>query len=236
MGDFALRYRPERSGLLNQKLTLDPDIVRKIAEIEAEMASRRIVSQMLQPNWNLVLPDFESIVNSTPSDLFKTPPPAPTSIWTSPRGAGPSKPRAGEVSDVTSALYKLPAVQRLVGQAHDEGYRQLRLLHSEWGNASTGERITMVTMATVVAGAFITPIVANKETRDIAFGLIKDRDISVPGVKGLSFKILDRGGAITTPLVVPGLSAGARLQFPNSAAPNYEVNITFDVMEFVRSR
>jgi hypothetical protein len=127
-------------------------------------------------------------------------------------------------------------VQGLVERAHDEGFRQLRLLRNDWSNASTGERITMVTMATVVAGAFITPIVANQETRDLAFGLIKGRDISVPGVNGLSFKILDRGGAITTPLGVPGLTGGARLQFPNSASPSYEVNINYDLMEFIRSR
>lgn len=236
MGDFVLGYRPQRLRLLDQQLTLDPDIVRMMGEIEAQMAARRIVSQMLQPNWSLVLPDFESIVNSAPSNLFRQPPSPPASIWSAPRGAGPSTPRAGELSDVTSAVYKLPVVQRLVGQAHDEGFRQLRLLRSEWNSASTGQRVTMVTMATVVAGAFITPIVANQETRDLAFGLIKDREIPVPGVSGLSFRILDRGGAVTAPLGVPGLTGGARVQFPNSAAPNYEFNINFDVMEFVRSR
>ena len=49
-------------------------------------------------------------------------------------------------------------------------------------------------------------------------------------------KILDRGGAITAPLGVPGLSGSARFQLPNSAAPSYEATITFDVMEFVKSR
>lgn len=236
MGDFQLGYRPQRFRLLDQHLTLDPEIVRMMGEIEAQMAARRIISEMLRPNWSLVLPDFQSIVSSAPPNLFSTPPPAPTSIWSSPRGAGPSTPRAGELSDVTSAIYALPVVQRLVGQAHDEGFRQLRLLRREWDNASTGERVTMVTMATVVAGAFITPIVANQQTRDLAFGLIKGHDIPVPGVTGLSFRLLDRGGAVTAPLGVPGLTGGARVQFPNSAAAEYEFNINFDVMEFVRSR
>lgn len=236
MGDFQLSYRPRQIRLLDQQLTLDPEIIRMMGEIEAQMAARRIISDMLRPNWNLVLPDFQSILNSAPSDLFKAPPSPPTSVWSAPRGAGPATPRAGELSDITGAVYKLPIVQGLVERAHDEGFRQLRLLRNDWSNASTGERITMVTMATVVAGAFITPIVANQETRDLAFGLIKGRDIPVPGVNGLSFKILDRGGAITTPLGLPGLTGGARLQFPNSASPNYEVNINFDLMEFVRSR
>jgi len=236
MGDFQLSYRPRQIRLLDQRLTLDPDIIRMMGEIEAQMAARRIISDMLRPNWNLVLPDFQSILNAAPADLFRPPPSPPTSVWAVPRGAGPTTPRAGELSDVTGAIYKLPVVQGLVERAHDEGFRQLRLLRSDWNNASTGERITMVTMATVVAGAFITPIIANQQTRDLAFGLIKDRDISVPGVTGLSFRLLDRGGGFTAPLGVPGLTGSARLQFPNSAAPNYEMSINFDLMEFIRSR
>ena len=64
----------------------------------------------------------------------------------------------------------------------------------------------------------------------------RGHDLSVPGVDGLSFKILDRGGAVTAPLGVPGLSGSARLQLPNSAALGYEATITFDVMEFIKSR
>jgi hypothetical protein len=236
MGDFDLGYKPPRIRLLDQQLTLDPEVVRMMGEIEAQMAARRILSDMLRPNWNLILPDFQSIVNTPSSDIFRTTPSSPPSIWTSPRGAGPATPRAGELSDVTGAIYQLPAVQRLVTQAHDEGLRQLGVLRREWDTSSTGNRVAMVTMATVFAGAMITPVVANQQTRDLAFGLIKGRDIPVPGVDGLSFQILDRGGAVTTPLGVPGLSGHARLQFPNSAAPNYEVTVNFDVMEFVRSR
>lgn len=232
MGEFG--YRPTRIRLLDAQLTLDPDIVAMMSDIEAQMAARRILGDMLQPNWHLMLPDFQSMLTSSPN-IFATPPPV-AGVTTFPRGAGPDVPRAGEVSDITRAVYQLPAVQGLVTRAHDEGLRQLRLLRREWDSASTGERITMVTMATIFTGALITPIVANQQTRDLAFGLIKGRDIPVPGVDGLSFQILDRGGSVTAPLVVPGLSASARLQFPNSAAPSYEATINFDVMEFVRSR
>lgn len=233
MGDFG--YKPHIH-LLDQQLTLDPDIVAAINGIEAQVAINQILFDMQRPNWNLLLPDFQSIVQ-TPPNVFSTPVPSPSpSVWTAPRGAGPATPRPGELSDITGAIYQLPAVQRLVGQAHDEGMRQLRVLRSEWDNGSTGQRITMVTMATVFAGALITPIIANQQTRDMAFGLIKGRDIPIPGIDGLSFKILDNGAGVTTPLGVPGLSASARLQLPNSAAPNYEATINFDVMAFLRSR
>jgi hypothetical protein len=235
MGEFG--FRP-RIRLLDQQLTLDPDIVAMMGEIEAQMAARRILLEMQRPNWNLLLPDFQSLVNTAPApNIFRTPTPSsPPSIWASPQGAGPATPRAGELSDVTGAVYQLPAVQRVVGLIHDEGHRQLSLFRSEWNGSSTGNRIAMVTMGAVFAGALITPIIANQQTRDLAFGLIKGHDIPVPGVDGLSFQILDRGGAVTTPLGVPGLTGGARLQFPNSAAPNYEVTVNFDVMEFLRSR
>jgi hypothetical protein len=237
MGDFELGYRPRPIRLLDQQLTLDPEIVRMMAEIEARMAANRVLPNMLRPDWRLLLPSFESMIATAPSDIFRTPTPAsPPSIWTSPRGAGPSTPRAGELSDVTGAIYQLPVIQGLVRQAHDEGLRQVRVLRSEWDGSSTGSRIAMVTMAGVVVGTSITVIVANEQTRDLAFGLIKDRDIPIPGVDGLSFRILDRGGSVRTPLGIPGLSGGLRLQFPNSAAPSYEVNINFDLMQFLRSR
>lgn len=235
MGDFG--YRPRNIRLLDQQLTLDPEIITMMGEIEAQMAARTILADMQRPNWNLLLPDFQAIVNKPASDIFRTPTPTPApSIWSAPRGAGPATTKPGELSDVTRALYQLPAVQRLVGLAHDDGLRQLRLLRSEWDNSSTGNRVAMVTMATVFAGALITPIVANQQTRDLAFGLIKGRDIPIPGIDGLSFKILDNGAGVTTPLGVPGLSASARLQLPHSAAPNYEATINFDVMAFIRSR
>lgn len=237
MGDFELGYRPRPIRLLDQQLTLDPEIVGMMANIEARMATNTILQDMLRPDWRLVLPSFESFINTPPANVFSTPTPSqPPSIWSAPRGNGPATPRAGELSDVTGAVYKLPVVQGLVRQAHDEGLRQLRVLRSEWDNASTGNRVVMVTMSGIVVGGLVTTIVANQPTRDLAFGLIKDKDIPVPGIDGLSFKLLDRGGAFTAPLGVPGLTGGARLQFPNSAAPNYEVNINFDVMEFIRSR
>ncbi len=63
--------------------------------------------------------------------LMSLPVPRPSAPTFTP-GAGPSTPRPGELSDVTGAIYKLPQVQGLVEQAHDEGLRQLRLLRAEW--------------------------------------------------------------------------------------------------------
>lgn len=232
MGEFG--YRPTHVKLFDGKLTLDPEVFKMMGEIEAQMNARRIISEMMQPNWNLSLPTFQSMLSSPTPNLFATPAP-PTGIPV-PYPSAPAVPRAGELSDIASAVYKLPAVQGLLTRAHDEGMNQVRLLRRDWDTASTTNRVIMVSMATVFAGALITPVIANQQTRDLAFGFIKGRDIPIPGIDGLSFQILDRGGSLTTPLGIPGLSGKARLQFPNSAAASYEATINFDVMEFIQSR
>ena len=151
MSDFP--YQPMRPRLLDGKLTLDPDIAAKIAEIEADMNARRIIDAMLRPNWKLLLPDFQSIIMTPPSAFSppSTPSPPPGVPIPYPNAAGPATPRAGELSDVTGAIYKLPAVQNIVTRAHDEGLRQLRVLRNEWQNAPASERAVMVTMSVIVA-------------------------------------------------------------------------------------
>lgn len=232
-GDFG--YRPPRFHLMDGELHLDPDIVRMIQDIEARMAARQMVSQFLEPDFRALMPTWEAMVARS-NALALTTAPATASGSDYVPGAGPATPRAGELSDVTKALYRLPAVQRLVLQAHDEGLHQLRILRSEWDNATPADRAVMVTMTGVVIGSSLAIVLANRDTRDIAFNLIKGHDIPIPGVDGLSFQILDRGGSVTAPLGVPGLSGSARLQFPNSTRADYEITVTFDVMEFLRSQ
>lgn len=226
MDSSGFGYRPPRFHLLDQELHLDPDIQRMARELETRMAARQFVELWLQPDFTL--PNWQT--------LMSQPLPRPAGPMFTP-GAGPETPRAGEISDVTDAIYKLPPVQGLVSQAHDEGLRQLRLLRAEWNSASPGERTVMVTMTDIVVGSSIGIILANEPARHAAFDLIKRRDIPIPGVDGLSFQILDHGGSITTPLGVPGLSGTARLQVPGEPGhPDYSVMIRLDVMELLRHR
>lgn len=226
-------YRRPRFHLLDEQLHLDPDVTRMIQEIEARMAARQFVDRFLQPDWQLLMPTWQSIM-ARPNALARAPQDASGLEYTP--GAGPATPHAGELGDVTRAIYRLPAVQRLVLQAHDEGLHQLRVLRGEWERATPADRAVMVTMTTLVVGSSVAIILANRETRTMAFDLVKGHDIPIPGVDGLSFQILDRGASVTAPLGVPGLSGSARLQLPTSARPDYEVTVTFDVMEFLRSQ
>lgn len=227
---FQPRYR-----ILDQRLTLDPEIERMMRDIEARMAARAMIQDFLRPDFSLLLPQWSLLLGlGAGGGLPPAPPPAPGPTYKA--GAGPATPRPGELSDVASALYKLPAVQRMVEQAHDEGIRQLRVLRAEWTSAGPGGKIGMVTISGVVVGGMVTAALANQPTRDLAFRMIKDKDIPVPKVDGLSFKIMDRGAGVTAPLGVPGLSGSAYYKAPAGQAAEYGATVNFDVMEFVRKR
>jgi hypothetical protein len=225
MDSSGFGYRPLRFHLLDQELHLDPDIQRMARELETRMAARQVVELWLRPDFSL--PDWHTIMSRPvqhPSGLLFTP------------GAGPSTPRPGDFSDVADAIYKLPPVQGLVGQVHDEGLRRLRLLRAEWNRASPGERTVMVSMTSIVVGSSVAIILASEPTRHAAFDLIKGRDIPIPLVDGLSFRILDRGGSLTVPLG-HGLSGSAGLQFPGAPShPDYDIMIKLDVLELLRRR
>src|ERR1043165_10107722 len=97
-----------------------------------------------------MLPDFPSIALAPRPNIFSTP--TPDNSAPAERVPGPVTPHPGELSDVTSAIYQLPAVQQVVTRAHDEGMRQLGVLRREWNTAPRGQQVAMVTMATVFAG------------------------------------------------------------------------------------
>jgi hypothetical protein len=242
---YRYGYRPQRPKLFDGQLKLDPQIVAMMDEIERELASMKLLHEMQNPDWLLLPPLFRFQLTQPPPLMQQAPgatplpqvpvlpSPVPVPYPSAPQAGGP---KPGEISDVLRAVYKLPAVQKLVGEARDEGARQLRVLRNEWRGAPASQRVIMVSMAVIVSAGFIAPIIANKPTRDTAFGLIKGKDIPVPGVDGLSFKILDHGGGITAPLFVPGLSGSAELDFPNSSAATYKASILFDVSEFWKKR
>jgi hypothetical protein len=223
-GNPSPRFR-----LLDQQLHLDPETLRMMIALESRMTARQMVNLFLHPDWQRQTPLWQtwltqpSLAPQRPSGMQFTP------------GAGPSTPRAGELGDVARAVYQLPAVQGLVLRAHDEGNRQLGVLRREWEGGSTADRAVMVTMSGLVVGSSLTIILANEPTRSLAWDLIKGRDIPVPGVNGLSFRLLERGAGVTAPLGVPGLSGSARMQFPTQR-PDFEVTVNFDVMEFIRSQ
>jgi len=228
MGDFG--YRPPRIRLLDAELTLDPAIVAMIRDVEIQMAARRDINLWLRPDWNQ-LPDLSRI-------LLMPPPAVPASPFSAPRGAGPSTPRPGEISDVLSALWQVPAVQTQVNNVYGEARRQIGLLHRDWDSATTADRALMISMSGLVVGSSLSFLMISPASRQGIFNLLVNRDIPIPGVDGLSFRLLPRGAQVTTPTPVTGLSVTGGLNFGNSAfrIQDYNIMLNLDVTAFLRAR
>ena len=231
-------YQPKPMNLMPGKLTLSPETLAIIAEIEAKMAARAWMEAMLTPKWEDLAAMFQlatlrpvvigPVAGAPPAWLM----PIPTPAATAEPNAGPATPHAGEAKDVLAAIYKLPIVQKQVGVVQDEAKRQWGVLKGEWRAAPTGEKVLMVTSSVLVAGGMIGPILAVRDTRQLAFGLIKDKWLPVPGLDGYKIKLLDEGAGVTVPLPVRGLTMEAESQFLQSGAKPTTIMFQFDLMEF----
>jgi hypothetical protein len=235
MSEPTFGFQPRRPLFPELQLKLDPEVERMMLDIEARMRARQLIQQWLQPDFQLLLPHWSALIAAPPPNPFTAPMPAPAKPAFTP-GAGPATPRPAEFSDVAKAVYKLPAVQKLVEQAHDKATEQLGLLRQDWKRAGTGERIAMVSLTGLVVGTTVTGILANQPTRKLAFDLLKGKDIPVPKVDGLSFKLMDRGAGATVPLGVPGLSASGHYAAPSGKPVDYGVTVTFDLMQYLKKK
>lgn len=233
------------------ELKLDPEIERKMQEIEASLFAKMLLERWLNPDFQVLLPHWSTLITAPPAVPYgpvpppsmPTPPPSagpstakpPTAPKPpGPPGADPPKPKPANFSDLAKAIYKTDIVQGLVKQAHDEAWRQLRVLRLEWQQSNTGTKVASVSVAGVVVGGTLTAILANQPTRERAFGLLKNRDIPVPLVPGLSFKYFDNDLPKPSTTYTPG--PPSPLPGPADKPLGQGVIINFDVAEFIRSR
>lgn len=235
-------YQPKPISLMTGKLTLSPETQAMIAEIEAKMAARAWMEAMLAPKWEQLAPMLQL---STLRPVVVGPVPGAPAAWLTPLpgtaaqstpNPGPETPHAGEAKDVLDAVYKLEIVQKQVGIVQDEAKRQWGIFKGEWKAAPTGEKVMIVSSSVVVAGAMIAPILAVRDTRLMAFGLIKDKWLPVPGLDGYKIKLMDAGAGVTVPLPVPGLTVEAESQFLQSGPKPTTIMFQFDLMEFWKKK
>lgn len=235
MSDFG--YRPPKINLLDKKLTLSPETQRIIAEIEAKMKFKTWVEAMKSPDWDPILPDLHAII--LPGSLappqpewLKMPPAKSAALKPDP---DPVTPHPGEAKDVLKAIYQTEPVQRGVKLVTDEAEKRGLQLLSEFKAAPTGEKVGMISVSVLVAAGIIGPILAVRDTRQMAFGLIKDNWLDVPYVPGFKVKFMDEGGGVTVPLGVKGLTLEAESKFLAAGRPT-TVMFQFDLMEFGRRK
>jgi hypothetical protein len=165
--------RPDRFRLGDFRLRLDPEIAAYIQALQV---------RILMPSWRSLQQE----------DLLRLPPPSPArgAGPLVPRGPGPQTPRPGEVADVMEALWKVPAVN----QARDRLLGDLRLrLQRDWRQATPAERALAITTISTMSGMALAGVLSNDAARTSAFEFIVDRDLPVPGVDGLTFKLKKRG-------------------------------------------
>ena len=233
------------------ELKLDPEIERMMMEIEASLFAKMLLERWLEPDFKVLLPHWPDLISAPPAVPYgPAPPPSvpmlPPATGPStakpptppkppgPPGADPPKPKPADLSDLAKAIYKTEVVQGLVKKAHDEAWRQLRVLRLEWQQSNTGTKVASVSVAGLVVGGTLTAILANQPTRERAFGLLKNRDIPVPLVPGLSFKYFDNDLPKPSTTYTPG--PPAPLPGPADKPLGQGVIINFDVAEFIRSR
>ena len=231
MSEFG--YRPNHIRLMDQQLTLDPQIQATLAQINARIAAQEWMDRLLNPRWVLSQEFFQGLALAPRNPLTMKLPAPGGPAWKP--GDGPATPRAGEMSDVTGALYKLPIVQELAKRAQEQALRDLRGLERDWNAASGAGKFGMITLGTVVAGGMIAPILANRPTRLLAFDLIKGKDIPVPGLPGYSFRIMEAGGGVKLPLGNRAVVLDSHLQVPGNAPVNFGVTVNVDLAALVKA-
>lgn len=225
MGDFDLsRFRlgaPDEF-----RLRLDPGIEAEMQRLGLLTSSGRFRQLCLTPDWRSL--------QQSELDRWLRQPPTPPRPPLVPRGAGPATPRAGEVSDILQGVWRIPAVQ---GAAQRVSDRVTHQLSRDFRNLTPSERALGITFGVVITGTALAGVLANRDARQQAFDLIKDRNIPVPGVEGLRFRISDHGATVNTPTGITGLSVRGSFNVNDSPGRrvDYEGFVTFDVARFLRA-
>lgn len=225
MGDFDLRLPGQRRrySLGVGPLRLDPAIEREIRALQHNPPSPRLRNLFLRPNWH-------SLQQAYINELLRQPPAAPAAPLV-PRGRGPATPRPANVALLLSAFWSVPLIQQRANRLLDDAAGQLR---RDWSRLSTGEQALVISQGVIIAGGALAGISTDPEAREFLFNLIIDRDIPVPGVNGLTFRIQRRGGSATLRNIGgSGVTVDGGGGVDERGNPQYNVNITLDVMQFL---
>jgi hypothetical protein len=234
MGSPSFGYQKPRLRLMDTELHLDPAIEAQIRVLQMELESKRLRNLLLKPNFLL-------FAQSHLDWMLKQPPPKPRPPLFKP-GAGPSTPKPAELGDLGKAVWAIPAVRQGVTRLGENLTYDFRL---GWGRAGLGEKAAIITTGLVISGGALAGALLNPDSRLQLLTFADGKNVPVPGVDGLSFRIIRRGSGVSglgvnAPLGLPGLSvrgsfnAGQGRQWIRNS--QYDVFLTFDVMEFLRNR
>lgn len=221
MNDFTNPHH--RFSLGNFQLRLDPEIQREIQALQSAPPTPRLRNLFLRPNWRLFRQDELTRMLAEPP----TPSPAPFV----PRGRGPSTPRAAEVGDLMSAIWAIPAVQQASNQLLNRLAQQAR---QGWRGMSGGERALVISWAGLISGSALAAALQNRESRQQLLNFVAGRNIPVPGLDGLSFKLRERGaGAAWSDIGGSGVTVRGGGGVSESGRAQYDFAVSIDVMPYL---
>lgn len=208
------------------KLKLDPQIRAEMEALGLFIIEKKPFTLFEQPDWSKLEQDwrFQRMLTA----------PTPQSPPAKPPVKGPDKPRAGEVSDLVKAVGKLPIVKNGIKQIEEQSKKTVE---SIWNGSTTGEKALLITHTTVLMSGVVAGILARQDTRRKAFSFIEGKNLPVPGVEGLSFRVRRTGGGVTSPFALPGMNLSYDVDLKaGMPQPQIKLFLNFDLMEFLRKR
>lgn len=207
-----------RFSLIDDELRIDPEY---LADLELASHALRAV------DWS-TLP-FERDA----SRWLRAPVDAPD-VAATPASSEP--PRVGTLDDLVSAILALPGSKRLLSLAQDEALRRVDALKKELAGASAGMRVASIATLGVVGGVALGSLLAAEPSRAAALSLLKGQDIPLPGVDGLSLRVLGAGAEVTAPVGLPGVSVTVHADLPSGKSADVGVMVKFDLAAFLKAR
>lgn len=224
MSDFQLRMPSfqvpgaRQPSLGNYQLQLDPELMAQFRAMAAGQPAPRLRHLFLHPNWQQMRQDELN-------RLLRQPPPSPQPPLV-PAGAGPDEARVATAADLFSAIWGIPSVQAAVNRLLDGVQR-------DFSQLTTGQTALVVTQAALILGGVGTAINLQDDPPGMPLSLILGRSIPVPGVDGLSFQLLHRGGQLSLSNIAgSGVSARASGQAVDNRFRG-EVMITLDLQQII---
>lgn len=160
-------------------------------QLDPSIRAQMDVMQLLAPESirrSFLLLDYSTLVASQPPSWLSTStaPAAQTSQPLVPRGAGPSEPRPATTGDLVRAVMRVPAVDSALTRLQTEASSQASHV---WHELSTGERVILLTQTALIGGGAIAGILSSSGGRQLALEQLQGRNVPVPGVPGLTFKL-----------------------------------------------
>lgn len=224
MPEFKLPKRGYSLG--DYQLKLDPLFDIRMQQLLNSPLAGPAKHFIFYPNWySFTQPQINNILNLPlpPEPKKSTGKKAPKWRAPPPPWAQPTPFSFGLVMD---AVWKLPKVRLATDYV-------LERLKRDYRSLSTGGKVALITHGVVIAGT-AAAVLQDSQIRSWAYRQVLGKKIPVPGVSGLSLKLLERGGAINwSNIGNSGVGVSGETQVPESGPVQLKIFLQFDATKLI---